>query len=112
MPHFASTPGPVPTTPGTEQVLISEVVTATTARNYSRLVLTCRQPSWFKVVVISGVTETVIGSGRTGPAALNAALAWDPGYPVNPGDTVEVRFTERSGSPVAEVEAYLMATDI
>lgn len=95
------------TTPGSQQTLLSFVVSAPTQSNLTQLVVICRQESEFFIQD----NNTMIGSGRTGAASPNASFTWNPNRAVPTGDTITVLFEARAGSPISDVECYLMAVN-
>jgi len=96
------------TTPGILQTLITFVVPVSTTRRLHKVVVTTRQRGFFRIFI----DATVVGSGRTGPAAMNVEFLWNPLRPAVAGSTIKIEFTAASDTPVSDIEAYLMASDI
>jgi hypothetical protein len=103
--HFAS--ASVPTTPGTLQTIISEVVPAGKLRGLTRVVVRCRQEGVANIYADS----IFIGSMSTGAASPNATFEFTPKYLVAAGLTIEVQFRQRTGSPIVTVDGHLQAVD-
>lgn len=91
---------------GTVQDLIDLTVPAATTRTISSVVVSCRQPGKFTVLIDS----TVVGTGRTGPGSPNASFVFVPGRAALTGEVIKVQF-EKTYGPNSDVEAHLLATD-
>jgi hypothetical protein len=96
------------TTPGSTQTLITEVVPVGTTRSLNKVVVVCRRSAKFEIKINS----TVVGSGRTGSASMNASFVFLPVRYAASGDTITIDFEQTSSGPSVDVEVYLMATDV
>lgn len=96
------------TIPGTEQTLISETVGAGLNINLLDCQVSCVREGLLKIYVNSAV----IGSARTGPGNPNALFLWTPFHTVLVGETIAVKFTASSWTPVTNVEVYLQGREI
>lgn len=95
------------TTPGTEQTLITYAVPGAVTHDLHRVAVSCRQDG--KVLV--EVNGSSVGVVRTSPAKSDAVFVWTPPVGAATGQTVSVKFTARTGSPVTDVDAFLMADE-
>jgi len=103
--HFNS--ASVATTPGTLQTLISETVPVGKLRGVTRFSASCRQEGEFFIYADS----VLIGKFRTGPGMPNGTFEWTPKYLVAAGLLIEIKFRQRTGSPIVNVEGFLQAID-
>lgn len=95
------------TNPGVTQVLLSNTVPVSTTRTLSQFIVVCRVPGKFEIKL----NGSVIGSGRTGPAHMQVIFPFNPGRNASAGDSITLEFTQITGGPIVDVEAYVMATD-
>lgn len=95
------------TTPGSQQTLITYAVPAAVSHDLHRVAVSCRQDG--KVLV--EVNGSMVGVVRTSPAKSDAVFVWTPPTTATTGQTVNVKFTARTGSPVTDVDAFLMADE-
>jgi hypothetical protein len=93
--------------PGNTITLISETVPAGKVYSLVQLLASCRMSGVFKVYA----GTSLIGSGRTAPGSANIYFSWLPIRPIGESVVVRVDFQALSGSPSADVEAYLMAAE-
>lgn len=96
------------TTAGVEQDLINETVSAGKKVLLLQSFITCRMEGKWRILIDSDE----IASGRTGAAVANSDFSWLPYRQASAGQTVTVKFLARSGSPSADVEAYLQAREL
>jgi hypothetical protein len=96
------------TVPGSYVTLIDVFVPVGKTRYLTTLLLTCRVEGEFQV--LSGAS--VILSGRTGPASPTFSFGWNPSRPITTGTEIKVQFKAVVGTPIRDVEAYLIATDV
>lgn len=95
------------TTPGVQQTLITYTVPASLSHDIHRVAVSCRQDG--KVLIESN--GSVVGIVRTSPAKSDAVFIWTPPVTAATGQIVSVKFTARSGSPVTDVDSFLMADE-
>ncbi len=96
------------TTPGIQQTLIDTTVPALKTRKLTQVTVRCRAHARYTIESNS----SIIGSGRTGPAGTDSVINYTPRESVLTGDDIKVKFTAISATPVVDVEAYLMASDL
>ncbi len=96
------------TTPNVTQDLITDTVPVGKTRKLNQAFVACRQSGSY-TITLDGV---IIGSGRTGPANPNSIFTWNPRVSALAGQELKISFLQISGTPVVDVEAYLMGSDI
>lgn len=96
------------TTPGAAQTLIDDLVPAGKTRKITQSTVVSRTYGKY-IVTVNGA---IIGSGRTGPEKTKDVFTWNPRYTAVAGDEVKLIFTAHSDSPINDVEAYIMSSDI
>ena len=95
------------TTPGSEQVLISQTVPANKKWFLSQVESSCSQDAVFNLYVNGGF----IGAKRTGPGVLNALFIFSPRFPISSGDTIEVKVLSASYASASDADATLMVVE-
>ena len=95
------------TTPGVQQTLITYAVPASVSHDVHRVAISCRQDGK-ALIEVNGST---VGIVRTSPAKVDAVFVWTPPVTAATTQTVSVKFTARTGSPVTDVDAFLMADE-
>jgi hypothetical protein len=98
----------VPTTPGSEQLLVDDTVPSGKTRKATQAIVVCRSQGLFTVES----DGAIIGSGRTGPASPTGIFSWNPRKDIPAGKDVKIRFTANLQAPISNVEAYFMASDV
>jgi len=94
---------------GTEQTVITRNVAAGTQEKLSRLNVSSRFSSETKVYINS----VLVGTCKTGPANPDAFIDWEPSRPASASQIIEVKFRQRSNSPVGcKVQLNLMGYTI
>jgi hypothetical protein len=96
------------TTPGLEQVLISQVIPASITRYLSQVIVVCRIEGMFKIML----DGQMIGSGRTGAVQPNVSFGFAPSEELFGGSNLEVLFEARANSPAVSVECFIHASDL
>lgn len=96
------------TTPGTQQDLITDSVPSGKVRKLTQAMVVCRHPGTYLITA----DGDIIGSGRTGPASSRSMFTWNPRKSVPTGTELKVVFTGLAGTPAADIEAYLMGSDV
>lgn len=96
------------TTPGVEQALISSVVPTGKMRKITSAVVSSR--SYGSYYVLAG--SDIIGSGRTGPEKSKDSFLWNPRRVAMAGEVISLKFTAHASSPVNDIEAYMMSSDL
>jgi len=96
------------TNPGTTQTIFNIATPLGKRREVHRIVVACRRELKFKVYD----DTTLIGSGFTGPQQQNINLAYSPPYVIGENKSLKVDLVFFTGSPITDVEAYLMCLDV
>lgn len=95
------------TTPGVQQTLITDINPGPVKRNIMQVSVSCR----FEGKAEIRINGTIIGSMRTGGSTPNPSFKWSVPKPYATGETLTVTFKSRTGSPISDVECYVMALD-
>lgn len=95
------------TDPGNEVIVLSYSVTQTSFR-----IVKASTSCHIEGKMIISVNGSNIATSRTAPGKPDAQVSWYPYLELVSGDEVEVKFKARPGSPVAEVESFINATEI
>jgi len=107
VPVFMDSPSNL-SNPGSNVTLIDVTVPVGVTRYLTTFVIACRVEG--TVQILSGAS--VILSGRTGPASPTFSFSWNPSRPIPTGTEIKVQFKAVVGTPIRDVEAYLIATDV
>jgi hypothetical protein len=104
--HFLESSGTI--TPGVKQLLLTDTIPPNTSRSIRRVVVVCRFEGIWELMF----GTSLVASGMTGASAPNSAFDWPNGRPFTGPGSLELFFTSRAGaSPMARVDAYLIASD-
>jgi len=95
-------------TPGTEQTLVSDVVTAGKTRLISVIKISCFQPGTW----IARNGSDIIGSGRTSAGNPDSFIEIIPRRSLAALSNFTLKFTARTGGPATDVTYHVMATEI
>lgn len=94
------------TTPGVKQTLLTYTVQVNEQLALSQIYLTCRQSGFFELKS----DGDLIASGRTGPSSLNVNFSFFPFRNIDSGKVLVLEFTQGTGGPATDIEAYLQAS--
>ena len=96
------------TTPGSEQTLATEAVTAGKTRLVSMIKVSCFQSGTW----IARADSDIIGSGRTSAGHPDSFLEIVPRRSLAALSTFTLKFTARTGGPASDITFHVMATEI
>jgi hypothetical protein len=96
------------TTPGVEQTLATDIVTAGKTRLLSSIKVSCFQSGTW----IARMDSDIIGSGRTSSGQPDSFFQALPRRTLTALSTFTLKFTSRTGGPASDVTYHVMATEI